>query len=317
MNLLNACDSPATILIHYVGYGYHRRGIPFWLVNGLKLWQENNTRNSAFNSRYYLFTMFHELWASGPLWSSTFFLHLPQRRLAQRLLHLSQFSVTSTVRMKQLLEQRISKIVEILPVPSSIPFALRPDYDRQKQPPFRVLLFGQLYSRILAVKAHHNLLAELVERRLLEQIIVVGKGAKAGEISSIDVQALLNVVPPAKIKVLGETEPSEIADQFVQADFYLSFCEAYLACKSTSLMAALACGCPPVLREGLNSEPLQAEKHFLVCDGSRQGITNFIRKVENGALKTVGTAGQQWYQKNADWELIANKWQNFLSVSFY
>lgn len=316
MNLLVTDGSPDTVLIHYNGYGYHPRGIPFWLINGLKLWQRNDALGNAFNSSYRLFTLFHDLWASGPLWSSTFFLHLPQRWIAQRLLHLSQGSVTSTVRMKQLLEQGNSKLVDILPISSNIPFTLKLDHRKERrQVPFRVLIFGRLGSRMLTIKAHRQLLAELVRRRILEQVIVVGKGSEAGEMNSIDVQALLNAVPAAKIKVLGEIEPMEVANQFAQADFYLSFSDAYLACKSTCLMAALACGCPAVLREGLNSEPLQAEKHFLTCDGSIESVNNFLQNVENGALETVGITGQQWYRKTADWKLIASKWQEILTES--
>src|SRR5882724_4983623 len=45
------------VLLHYVGYGYQKRGCPIWLVRGLAQW-----RSGAAERR--LFTMFHELYAS-------------------------------------------------------------------------------------------------------------------------------------------------------------------------------------------------------------------------------------------------------------
>ncbi|HEY9614838.1 MAG TPA: glycosyltransferase family 1 protein, partial [Allocoleopsis sp.] len=35
-SLLKVCSSPAPVLLHYVGYGYAKRGCPLWLVDGLQ-----------------------------------------------------------------------------------------------------------------------------------------------------------------------------------------------------------------------------------------------------------------------------------------
>ena len=69
----------STVLLHYSNYGYHRRGCPAWLIDGLERW-----RRGARGRR--LVTVFHEVYASGPPWRSSFWLHLQQRRLAERLL---------------------------------------------------------------------------------------------------------------------------------------------------------------------------------------------------------------------------------------
>src|SRR5437879_828476 len=63
--VLSAAGMAPTVLLHYVGYGYEKRGCPFWLVNGLEAWRK------AQSSRR-LVTMFHELFASGPPWRSSF-----------------------------------------------------------------------------------------------------------------------------------------------------------------------------------------------------------------------------------------------------
>jgi hypothetical protein len=79
-----ACDDgfPAVIYLHYVGYGYAPRGAPVWLPRVLRdvLEQRPGTR---------LFTMFHELYACGFPWRSSFWLEPVQRRVARVLARLS------------------------------------------------------------------------------------------------------------------------------------------------------------------------------------------------------------------------------------
>lgn len=76
------------VLLHYVGYGYERRGCPRWLVEGVGRWL------GAGDGRA-LLTMFHEVYARGPLWSSSFWLSGVQRRLAARLARLGRANFTS------------------------------------------------------------------------------------------------------------------------------------------------------------------------------------------------------------------------------
>ncbi len=76
----------ATVLLHFSGYGYARRGLCFWLVDGLARWK------AAAPGRR-LVTMFHELYASGPPWRSSFWTSWPQRRIACALGALSDSMV--------------------------------------------------------------------------------------------------------------------------------------------------------------------------------------------------------------------------------
>lgn len=52
-------ETPALVILHYVGYGYARRGCPIWLVEGLE-------RYRAIKPAMRLVTMFHETYGSGP-----------------------------------------------------------------------------------------------------------------------------------------------------------------------------------------------------------------------------------------------------------
>ena len=81
--LCASLDSPPlaasdAMLLHYVGYGYAHRGCPFWLVDGIERWKR-------LASPRRLIVIFHEVFATGPPWSSVFWTHPFQRRLAARL----------------------------------------------------------------------------------------------------------------------------------------------------------------------------------------------------------------------------------------
>ena len=77
------------LVLHYVGYGYARRGAPVWLVQGLRRWKSGASQRG-------LVVMFHEVWAFGPPWTSSFWLFPLQRALAAELLRLADTFLTNT-----------------------------------------------------------------------------------------------------------------------------------------------------------------------------------------------------------------------------
>ena len=77
---LSGCQK---IVLHYSGYGYSLRGAPFWLASGLS------------GSCLRVVTMFHELYASGPVTSSAFWLSPAMRWIARRLARLSSSVITN------------------------------------------------------------------------------------------------------------------------------------------------------------------------------------------------------------------------------
>ncbi len=84
------CDRNAPVLLHYVGYGYAKRGCPVWLVDGIQRWK------NLYPDRL-LMTMFHELYAlETPPWTSSFWLSPLQKKLVTRLAKLSDRSITNT-----------------------------------------------------------------------------------------------------------------------------------------------------------------------------------------------------------------------------
>jgi len=88
-------------------------------------------------------------------------------------------------------------------------------------------------------------------------------------------------------------------------NLFLSHCGGELACKSGAFMAALAAGCPAVLRNGENAAPLRESEHFVASDDSHSSVKRFERITENGLLDRIATTGRLWYEKYADWKVIA------------
>ena len=70
------------LLLHFSGYGYARWGLCFWLTSGLQ-------RLIREYPKLRLVTMFHELWATGPMTSVAGWTTWPQQKIALRLIQLS------------------------------------------------------------------------------------------------------------------------------------------------------------------------------------------------------------------------------------
>lgn len=66
------------IVLHMSPYGYQKRAVPLWLANG---WHHV----SKMKGRPRMITMFHELFASGPMLSSAFWLQPLQKRVLREV----------------------------------------------------------------------------------------------------------------------------------------------------------------------------------------------------------------------------------------
>ena len=78
-----------TILLHFSGYGYARWGLCWWLAEGLCRWRRRGSERR-------LITVFHELYATGPFWRTSFWTALPQRRIGRSLASISDAAMTTS-----------------------------------------------------------------------------------------------------------------------------------------------------------------------------------------------------------------------------
>jgi len=111
VQVLSAETNARAVVLHFSGYGYQKRGIPVWLVQGLRIW-------SCRAGRVPLLTIFHELYATGRPWQSSFWVSPLQKQIARSILNLSSAAITPIdVCSKRLSEWRIGNATKITTMP--------------------------------------------------------------------------------------------------------------------------------------------------------------------------------------------------------
>ncbi|MEA5503453.1 glycosyltransferase family 1 protein [Halotia wernerae UHCC 0503] len=213
LNLLSN-DHSSTVLLHYVGYGYAKRGCPVWLVDGLQHWKILYPKRS-------LVIMFHEVYASGPPWTSAFWLSALQKSLAARLAQMSDRCITSKQSFAKVLYQlNRTQQTEIIcfPVFSNIgEVEYLPLLSERSQ---RLVIFGSRNSRRQVYNQRIKALETICQTLNINEILDIGvstnlniseirgitvieKGiTKAEEISKIlqdSIAGFLNYPPPAHL----------------------------------------------------------------------------------------------------------------------
>lgn len=255
------------VLLHYVGYGYAHRGCPFWLVDALEGWKRNTRRP--------LIVLFHEVFASGPIWSSVFWTNPFQRRLAARLARLADARrITTAISLAELrgaLRPGEDLPTTVAPVFSTIgePADIVPLAQRERQaivfgsPPVR----GEVYANAAGLRT-------FCRRHEIERVIDVG-GAILGcaRISGVDVH---------KMGALAAAEASELFSRSLVG--YFNYPAPHLG-KSTIFAAYCAHGLVPVTFPG-NTDG---------GDGLRAG-EHYLAGVNGSELNEVAAAARIWYQ---------------------
>jgi hypothetical protein len=274
---LLASESPycATVFLHYVGYGYAKRGCPLWLVEGLERW-----RGAASNRR--LVTMFHEIYANGPIWTSAFWTSPLQKNLAERLAFLSDNCFTSKQGYAEIiyrLSQGKHAKIPALPVFSNVgePDYVSPLVERPRQ----LVVFGGGGPRSRVYDRSRLALERTCRELEIEEIVDIGPslGFEIGAVNGTSVTCL---------GVKTAQEISSLLSSSVAGFF--DYSTEYLA-KSTIFAAYCAHGVIPVgvFYEGLNVDGLEAGKHYWLAD-RHQGSLNLL------GGQVVADNAHAWYQ---------------------
>lgn len=220
-----------TVVLHYAGYGYQKRGCPAWLVEGLRLWQRNGGRR--------LITIFHEVYAGGPPWRSSFWTSPLQRRLAALLAGRSATMVTSLDLYRRLLlpwagGREINREIRVLPVFSTVgePAAVPPYAARAP----RMAVFGGSGVRARAYGGHRRALASACRALGIEEILDIGP----------PVAEPLDSVGGIPVRRLGVLPAAEVSARLLDARAgFAAYPPAFLP-KSTIHAAYCAHGVLPV-----------------------------------------------------------------------
>ncbi|HZF08587.1 MAG TPA: glycosyltransferase family 1 protein [Thermoanaerobaculia bacterium] len=225
--LAGALPGASTCLLHYVNYAYHRRGCPVGLVRDLRRWREGAPGRR-------LVTFFHEVYATGPFWRSSFWLAPVQRRLAAILARASDRIATSLElygRMLARLGPRVEPVVT--PVFSTVGEPEEVPGLATRAP--RLLVFGGRGVRARAYGPEREALAAACGALGAEEIVDLGP--------AIATPARVDGVP---VRALGPLPASAVREQLLgtRAGF-LVYPPAFLP-KSTIFAAYCAHGLLPV-----------------------------------------------------------------------
>jgi hypothetical protein len=267
-------DSSAPVLLHYVGYGYAKRGCPSWLVQGLQLWRNLNPSRS-------LVTMFHEISASGPIWTSTFWLSRLQRNLAARLAKMSDRCITSkrlySDIIKQMSKGKLDQ-VPCLPVFSNVgePDGMLMDLS-QREP--RVIIFGGNANRARVYQESHQILSNVCEELDIQEIWDIGTSTKVTPKS-------IGKIP---IVEAGKQSANFISDLLATSQVgFFDYNPDYLA-KSTIFSAYCA---HKIL-------PINAQSNFRTIDGITAGKHYWspaVGELRNAdQLQLIANNAYEWY----------------------
>ena len=277
--LLNALPADSagnvTVLLHYEGYGYATRGCPLWLVNALEQWRNENNRR--------LVTMFHELYASGPPWTSSFWLSPLQKRLVARLAHLSDQWITSLERNADMVRQLTSKPTACayhLPVFSSIgePNSAPPLTERCR----RMIIFGTRGRRIEVYKRSSADLNRICQQLGITEILDIGRFIEFDFASAMHVP----------VKALGELPGAEVSHLLLAVVAGVIDYPVSMLGKSTIFAAYCAHRVIPIVApfgDSTAAEGLEAGRHYwLTRDDPEQLDLNAGQVIADNAFA--------WYQ---------------------
>jgi hypothetical protein len=250
--LLALCQSQniTAVVLHVSGYGYQNRGVPIWLLEGMRTWHE--TRGSC-----RLYGIFHELFATGKPWNSSFWLSGAQKYVTRGLWDLCDGGLATTSRyFDQLLEWRpgMRHRLHTMPVFSNVgePNLVPPVRDRAAN----MAVFGQpgIEQRVY-LGSQYELTASIAE--------------KLGVLEIMDIGAR-DVRPPdrlgkAPITSLGELSPNSVSRYLLSCRFGLANYDIARLEKSGVFAAYAAHGVIPICL-GSEAKPprgLQEGRHFL------------------------------------------------------
>lgn len=233
----SGCDA---VIVQYSGYGFQKRGAPLWLVRGL-----------AASGHPQVLSMFHELYATGPVRSSAFWLSPLMRWIARRLAALSKHVYVSRAAAARWLG---GENITVLPIFSSLgeierpaPFAERPN---------RLALFAYQAG---AAAWYWERLKSVIEVLKPERVIALGRSPDV-------VAAACDDVP---VECTGILPAEDVAMHLAACRYgYLSYPPDFLG-KSSILAAFAGNALATVLADEAVELPegLELGRHLLAASG--------------------------------------------------
>jgi hypothetical protein len=289
---------PATVLLQYVGYGYEKRGCPVWLARGLSAWSRGKPNaeagrqkvdlefqhsTSSHHPERRLLTMFHELYAFGPPWSSSFWTSPVQKWIAKRLANASDGCRTNTKMFADVLLQMSPRHADSLatfPVFSNMGEPKNPPPLQQRKR--QMLVFGSAIWRRKIYMDHIEALTRACHILRAEKIVDVGEPTGIKPNVALPVEEMGRQPALTVSRWLGESMAG-----------FLTYFDDSLA-KSGVFAAYCAHGVLPVLASRSVSDPdgIRADNEYLSALDMQEHITET-------EMQAVADQAQAWYRRHS------------------
>lgn len=282
-------DGPAPILLHLSGFGFHRRGAPFWLATALDRWQRSHSEGK-------LAVVFHELFATGPVNSRNFWFGQLQRFPVRHIARIADGGITALDRKLAWLRHAVDVPANFHPMPcfstigetvSTLPTA--------RERPARLAIFGR--SNVLPgiYRQRGDLLAAFVRANAIEQIVDIGPRAE-------DPPANVGGVPVTR---LGALDPEPLRAELATARFGALLYDAGELPKSSIFAAYAAHGTIPLCFSASrpDSNGLRIGTHFLRLD---HDVPTPV--VDADAINQLQAHAMAWYRPHSIGRTAALLW---------
>lgn len=250
LSRMEETDGNLTVVLHVSGYGYARRGAPFWLLQGLQNWRSHNPRCR-------LIGIFHELSATSAPWRSAFWFGPFQKQIAAALARMVETAITPCDRYARDLtawRQPSGNAVIVCPVPSNVGEPqIIPAFDAR---PPRAAVFGRAGVETAIYAGHSDQLTAAVKFLGITEILDIG--ARQAPIPAR--------IGSAAIKPLGRLPADDLSAVLQGCRFGFLAYDATKLGKSGVLAAYAAHGAIPVLigaGKGEVDANLEAGQHIL------------------------------------------------------
>lgn len=258
------------LLLHFSGYGYHKRGIPSWLLKEL----------ASLRERFRVFgVVFHELYASGPPWRSAFWLSGMQRRIASELAGQADFWLTNRERAGSWLRTQAPEAPHrVLPVFSNVGEPAAAEHEREAS----IVVFGSAGMRAPAYAWNDGEIFRFAKRH----------GLRIDDIGApVQDRALANRLIEEGVQVRGMLPAKEVSRALSQARHGALAYPADFVGKSGIFAAYASHGTCPIL----------LTKDLAPCDGMQPDVeyaAGFDALERDPGLdpQAIGRAARRWYE---------------------
>ena len=217
-SLLQQID-PILIHLHYVGYGYAKRGAPFWLYFGILKWKQKKGN--------ILITTFHELFANSilPL-TSSFWNQWFQKLICKKIYLISKCVITSSESFREVLF-KFSPFIDIYVYPVFSNFGELKKCPKIELRDKGLIVLGSKENRLNLYKKYHKELNIIC--RTFSIVRIYDVGPKFGKLPLLNVPVIeLGVLKANQISNLLTKNSFGIisrhsSEQFAKSGIYAAF----------------------------------------------------------------------------------------------